>query len=260
MRGAIEACRFHFRHGWFNVREQFGDLHAALATNALVPFFVWLLSHVWERFNRTLGNFTLKEVIVYIGLTEVMYMTFLRPNSIGRASGDFSLALARPRSWLVTSFSGLVGRSMGGRIFMLAMLLPVHSFLGANPTHAAARFLLLLPWLAFLQGLVALFFATARVLWHRTDYFLLPVGKVFLVLGGVWGPIADFNEPWRAWILRFPPSDLFFQPAYFCVKGRFYDMSAGDWFSRTGALAAFLLLVNIGFFRLAKKRHQSFGG
>ena len=263
MTDAIESWRFHMRHGWFNVREQFGDLRAAIAINALIPFFVWLLSRVWERFNGALGNFTLSEVVVYIGITEILYMTFVRPNSIGRASGDFSIALARPRSWLVTSFSGLVGRSLGGRIFMLGFLVLAFPILGADTKTAANavwRFLLILPWLALLQGLVAVFFAIAQVLWHQTDYFLLPIGKVFLVMGGVWGPINDFSEPWRAWLIKLPPSDLFFQPAHFCVKGHFYAISGPEWFLRTGVLAFVLVLVNLLFFRVAKSRHQSFGG
>ena len=263
MNSVVESGRFHLRFGLFSVREQFGDVRASLAANALIPFFVWLLSRLWERFNGSQGNFTLAEIVVYIGLTEVLYMTFVRPASVGRASCDFSIALARPRSWLVTSFSGLVGRSLGGRLFMLAILIPVFPLMGAESSHVGTsmlRLFLLLPWLALLQGLMALFFAIAQVLWHKTDYFFLPVGKVFLVLGGVWGPIADFNEPWRGWLLKFPPSDLFFQPAYFCIKGHFYGLSGTEWFLRTGLLALFLLIVNVFFFRIAKTRHQSFGG
>lgn len=259
----LESARFHVRHAWFNIREQFADLRAVLASNAVLPFFVWLLSRVWERFNGSRGNFTLSEVVIYIGIGEVLYMTFVRPASISRASGDFSLALARPRSWLMTSFSGIAGRALGGRILMLLMLAPVLPALGADPRTvltATIRFGMMLGWLTVLQGLVALLFASAQILWHQIDYFLLPVGKVFLVLGGVWGPICDFSEPWRSWLLRLPPSDLFFQPAYYCVKGEFYDLSAAEWIARTCGLALVLILANVGFFRLAKTRHQAFGG
>lgn len=259
----IESFRFHFRHGWFNLREQFSDIPTALAANALIPFFVWILSHVWERFNAHLGNFTFQQIIIYIGITELLFMTFVRAPSLNRASGDFSISLARPRSWLVTSFSGLVGRSIGGRIFMLTLLAVAFPFLGAKLYEvypAVLRLFLLLPWLAVLQGLFALFFAIAQVLWHQTNYFLLPFGKIFLVLGGVWGPVSDFSEPWKSWLLLLPPSDLFFQPAYFCVKGNFYGISASEWLIRTGVLAVVLACVNFHFFKAAKIRHQSFGG
>ncbi len=258
-----DSARFHTRHGWFNIREQFSDLPSALAANAMIPFFVWLLSQVWYRFNSANGNFTLSEVIIYIGLTELLYMTFVRPGSLSRASSDFSIALARPRSWLMMSYSGLVGRSLGGRFFMLAILFVTLPILGADVWHtleSVFRLFLLLPWLAVLQGLFALVFATAQVLWHQTNYFLLPFGKVFLVLGGVWGPIADFSEPWRSWLLVLPPSDLFFQPAYFCVKGEFYGMTASEWLLRTSILAIALWVTNLLFFRVAKRRHQSYGG
>lgn len=260
---AFEPLRFHLRHSWFNLREQFSDLPAGLGANALIPFFVWLLSRIWERFNSSQGNFSLKEIVVYIGITELLFMTFVRAPSIARASGDFSIAPARPRSWLVTSFSGLAGRSLGGRFFMLAILLITLPLLGADiggTKWAVFRLFLLLPWLSVLQALFALFFAVAQVLWHQTNYFLMVFGKIFLVLGGVWGPIADFSEPWRGWLLILPPSDLFFQPAYFCLKGHFYGISAWMWIARTGALALGLLVINFRFFRTARRRHQSFGG
>lgn len=260
---AWASTRFQMRHAWFNLREQFSDIPAGLAANALIPFFVWLLSRIWQRFNASQGHFTLGEVIIYIGITELLFMTFVRQPSVARASSDFSIALARPRSWLVTSFSGIVGRSIGGRIFMLAILLAMFPLLGADESDAVRatfRLALLLPWLGVLQGLFALGFSVAQVLWHQTNYFLLPFGKIFLVLGGVWGPVADFGEPWRHVLLWLPPSDLFFQPAYFCIKGNFYEMSATEWVVRTGVLAAALSLMNVGFFRYAKQRHQSLGG
>ena len=260
---ALESVRFHGRHGWFNLREQFSDIPSGLAANAMIPFFVWLLSQVWDRFNSHQGNFTFKEIVLYIGITELLFMTFVRAPSVSRASGDFTLSLARPRSWLITSFSGMVGRSLGGRFLMLFILLLTFPLLGASLPDAAVavlRLFLLLPWLAVLQGLFALFFAVAQVLWHQTNYFLLPFGKIFLVLGGVWGPIADFSDPWRHWLLLLPPSDLFFQPAYFCVKGSFYQSTAIGWFLRTGGLALVLAGINVYFFRTARRRHQAYGG
>jgi hypothetical protein len=259
----LESSRFHFRNAWFNFREQFSDIPSGIAANALIPFFVWLLSQVWQRFNAAQGNFILKEIILYIGITELLFMTFVRGTCVSRASGDFSISLARPRSWLVMSFSGLVGRSLGGRFFMLCILLLTFPLLGADVSdsgQAVLRLFLLLPWLAVMQGLFALFFAIAQVLWHQTNYFLSPFGKIFLVLGGVWGPIADFNEPWRKWLLILPPSDLFFQPAYFCIKGHFYGISALTWLMRTALLALVLAVINFSFFKTARRRHQSFGG
>ncbi len=259
----LESTSFHTRHAWFNIREQFSDIPTALASNALIPFFVWILSRVWERFNSHQANFTLNEIIIYIAITELLFMTFVRLPSLNRASGDFSLSLARPRSWLMTSFSGFFGRSLGGRIFMLIILTFTIPLLGAKAGDiftASLRLFILLPWLGIIQGLFSLFFANAQVLWHQTNYFLLPFGKIFLVLGGVWGPIADFSEPWRSFVLKLPPSDIFFQPAYFCIKGHFYQTTPTEWVLRTGVLVISLVVINIIFFRVAKERHQAFGG
>lgn len=258
-----ESAIFHLRHAWFNIKEQFSDIPASLASNALIPFFVWMLSKVWERFNAHQNNFTIQEIAIYIGVTELLFMTFVRIGSLNRASGDFSIALARPRAWPMMSFSGLYGRSFGSRIFMLVILLPIFPFFGAsfeNISNASLRLLILLPWLGVLQALFALFFATAQILWHQTNYFLMPFGKIFLVLGGVWGPIADFAEPWKNIILKLPPSDLFFQPAYYCIKGSFYKSTFNEWLLRTFILAITLVIFNAIFFKIAKKRHQAFGG
>lgn len=258
-----ESVVFHFRHAWFNIKEQFTDIPSTLASNALIPFFVWMLSRLWVRFNSHQQNFTVQEIALYIGITEILFMTFVRLPSLNRASGDFSIALARPRSWPVLSFSGLVGRSFGSRVFMLLMMLLIFPLFGTTTNsifQATIRLLILLPWLGVLQGLFALFFATAQILWHQTNYFLLPFGKIFLVLGGVWGPIADFAEPWKSIIIKMPPSDLFFQPAYFCVKGSFYQTTFEDWFLRTLVLAVVLATINTLFFKVAKNRHQAFGG
>lgn len=259
----LESTFFHIRHAWFNLREQFSDIPTALAANALIPFFVWILSRVWERFNSHQANFTLNEIIIYIAITELLFMTFVRLPSLNRASGDFSLSLARPRSWLMTSFSGFFGRALGGRVLMLVILIFTTPLLGAKFDsffQASLKLFLFLPWLGIIQGLFSLFFANAQVLWHQTNYFLLPFGKVFLVLGGVWGPVADFSEPWRSFVLKLPPSDIFFQPAYYCIKGQFYQSTPSEWIFRTSILILFLFVTNIVFFRLAKSRHQAFGG
>lgn len=204
MSHVIDSTRFHLRHGWFNVREQFSDLTVAIAGNILIPFFVWLMAQVWERFNSHQGNFTKPQVIVYVAIAELLFMTFIRSQSIARASADFSISLIRPRSWLVTSFSGIVGRSFGSRMIMLAVLWLTLPLIGAkwdDTVAATLRLFILLPWLTLLQGLTALFFSSAQVLWHQTNYLLMPIGKFFLVLGGVLGPLADFSDPWRSWLL-----------------------------------------------------------
>ncbi len=258
-----QSFHFHSRHAWFNIKEQFSDIPTSIASNALIPFFVWVLSRVWERFNSHLGHYQLHEIVVYIGITELLFMTFVRLPSLNRASGDFSISLVRPRSWLVMSFSGLVGRSTGSRLFMLFILLFSLPLLGAKPDlifTALLRLLILLPWLGVIQGMFSLLFASAQVMWHQTNYFILPFGKIFLVMGGVWGPVSDFSEPWKSIILKLPPSDIFFQPAYYCIKGEFYQLTIQEWLLRTIILVLTLWIVNQCFFTIAKKNHQSFGG
>jgi len=114
--------------------------------------------------------------------------------------------------------------------------------------------------LGVVQGLVALLFASSKVLWDQTSYFTLPVSKVFLVLGGVFAPLADYAEPWRRILLALPPSDLFFQPASFCVTGSFHGMSPAQWVGRIGVQIAVLWVLNQAFHRHARKNHRGHGG
>lgn len=258
-----ESSRFHIKHAWFNVAEQFSDFAGGIAGLLLFPFFIWLIARLWERFNSFQGHYTFHEVMLYIGVTEILFMTFLRSSSLSRASSDFSLSLARPRSWLAMSFSGLYGRCLGSRLIFLGVFFIVMPLLNVPVNEVwkvILRLTLLLPILGVFQAQVGLLFASAHVLWQETSYFILPVSKIFLALGGVFGPLVDYGEPWRTVLLKLPPSDLFFQPAHFCVKGEFYQMNMGEWLLRIFVISAALFLLNEILYRYARKNHQSWGG
>jgi hypothetical protein len=259
----MKALSFHIRHAWFNICEQFSDLASVFAECLLIPFFIWLICQLWAHFNASQGNYTLQEIILYVAFTESLYMTFLRSHSFSRASSDFSLALARPRSWLTVSFSGIYGRCFGLRLIYLFFVLIVAPFTGISLEViliSCFRLFLLLPILGVFQALLGTFFACLQVLWTEVTYFILPVGKIFLALGGVFGPLVDFREPWRQILLQLPASDLFFQPAHFCVKGSFYQTSFSVWLFRMVLHALVLGTVNFYLFRFCKHRHQSYGG
>lgn len=257
------ALGFHARHAWFNMREQFSDLASGLIGFLLYPFFIWLLGRIWLTYNSRAANYTLQEVMLYVAMTEILFMTFLRSNSLNRASSDFSLALARPRSWMAMSFSGIYGRCLGSRLVFLCVFAISLPFLGigiAEGARAALRLLLFLPFLGVVQGLMGLMFAAAQVRWHETSYMVLPVSKVFLALGGVFGPLVDYGEPLRSWLLLSPASDVFFQVGHYCVRGEFYGMSALTWFLRVTAFSGVMMIFNWLMFRSARRHHQSYGG
>ena len=263
MSAALESVGFHFKHGWFNAREQFSDWASGITGFLLFPFFIWLMGKVWGKFNAYQGHYTLQEVMLYVGVTEVLFMTFLRPDSLTRASGDFSITLARPRSWLAMAFSGLFGRCLGSRIVYLLIFILVMIPLDVEfqtILSVVGRLLILFPLMGVIQALIGLLFSSAQVLWAETSYFILPVSKIFLALGGVFGPLTDFGEPWRSALLALPPADVFFQVGHFCVKGEFYEMSASTWLIRVGLFCLFLWILNAFFHRLARKYHQSYGG
>ncbi len=256
-------ARFYLRYMAFSIREPFSDLASGIVGFLLFPFFIWLISMVWGRFNAYQGHYTLAEVMLYLGATEILFMTFLRSSALVRSSADFSLTLARPRSWLGMQGAAFFGSCLGNRIVYLAIAILVLPLLGVPVSDTlvmAGRLMIFFPLLGLIQVALNLGFACAHVLWSETSYLMLPFSKVFLALGGVFGPLVDYGEPWRGLLLKLPPADLFFQPAHFCVKGSFYETTPEAWLLRVLAFTAVLFAFDLAFFRYAKRRHQSYGG
>ncbi len=254
---------FYLRLGWFQFREQFSDIASGLVGYLLFPFFMFVLAKMWERFNAYQGNFTFTEVMSYVAVTEIYFMTFLRGAVYGRASADFSLSLARPRNWLAMSFAGIFARTLSARTLLWVTFLifaPLLQIPHATLTVVASRALLFLLPLTIWSTLFSLLFASAQVFWEKTQFFTLPISKIFLALGGVFGPLNDFSEPWRGMMIALPSSDIFFQVGYFCVRGEFYQLTPLEWLARVGIQCAILAILAAVFFRVARRYHQSYGG
>lgn len=259
----MSSLSFHLRNASFAFRESWTNLANGLLGFLLFPVFMFILAHMWLKFNSHLGNYNYQEMLAYIGVTEVLFMTFLRSGNIMAASGDFSLSLARPRSWLVTQGSALFGKTLGSRLVMTTLLFFLLLAFGIGlqtSLSTVLRLMVLLIPLGLMQVLYSLLFSCAQVRWEMTNYLTLPFSKLFLVFGGVFAPVSDFSEPARSILLAMPPSDLFFQPAYFAVKGTFYQITAGEWVLRLVIQTFALMLLNAWFFKNSRRHHQSFGG
>lgn len=257
------AISFHIRNATFSFRESMSNVANGIVGFLLFPLFMFILAKMWLKFNSHLGNYTYEEVLAYIGVTEILFMTFLRQGNINAASSDFSLSLARPRSWLAMQFSSLYGKTFGARLFMTGLFFPILLFFGISFQETVlivSRALLLLLPLGVLQALYSLLFSSAHVRWEMTSYLTLPFSKLFLIFGGVFAPVSDFSEPSRSWLLQMPTSDIFFQPAYFAIKGVFYEMSVTEWMVRIFIQTVILIALNVWFFQSSRQHHQSYGG
>jgi hypothetical protein len=257
------SFHFHFKNAFFSFRESWTNLINSIVGFMLFPVFMFVLSKMWQKFNGHLGNYTYKEMLAYIGVTEILFMTFLRSGNVLTASSDFSLSLARPRSWPATQFSALFGKTLGARLVLTALLLPLLILFGLDLHFSLTIILRLLGFLVPLgifQALYSLLFSSAHVRFEVTNYLTLPFGKLFLIFGGVFAPLSDFSGPARSLLLKLPPSDLFFQPAYYTIKGTFYHLSFTEWLGRLGIQLIFLLIINSWFFKSSRRYHQSFGG
>ncbi len=257
------AVRFHFRNGFFAIRETFSDVTAGITGFLLFPYFLFILTKIWERFSASQGNMTRPEMLAYVAVTEILFMTFFFGGGIMRSAADFSLSLARPRSWLMMQFSTAFGRCLGSRLIYMTVALVALPLLGASvelTVQTLLRLLVLLPLMGILQGLCLIILASAEVMWEQTQYLILPISKIFLALGGVLSPLVDYGEPWRSWLIPLPPADWFFQPAYWCVRGETFGVTVEAWLARIFASIAVVTLLAVLFYRLARRQHQSYGG
>lgn len=255
--------RFYLALARFRAEENFSDLWATGIMYSLYCFFIWLLSNVWFRFKMQSSEFTYNTVFYYIGVTEALFMSFLSVRAIKTGTEDFALFLVRPRSWMGREVVGNIGANFGKR-FMFFLSLSVFAFaLGVEQPDLSGfslRILFLVLILALPQALLSSTFSALRLSYPQTEYFVLPFSKLFLSLGGVFGPLSDYGEPWRSWLLNLPGSDLFFQPAYFAVFGRFYQMSVNEWLMRILVINIVLLILLNFFYLRGRKVYQAWGG
>ncbi len=259
----LRTLNFYGRYGFFQLKERFSDLGQSLSYLLLYPLLILVLTAMWNRFNAYQGNYTREEIYVYIAIAELLFLTFLRSAFLQRSQADFSMGLARPRSWLGLTFAGQFGATFGGRLIYCVCAIPALMLMGVPAglvIQAFARLVILLPLLGIMEALMASILASAQLLWQETRYLVLPITKIFLALGGVFCPLADYGEPGRSIFLQSPASDLFFQVGHYCLKGEFYQLSQEQWITRILTWMLVFALANLVFFRYARKRHQSWGG
>lgn len=259
----LRTLNFYGRYGFFQLKERFSDLGQSLSYLLLYPLLILVLTAMWNKFNAYQGNYTRVEIYVYIAIAELLFLTFLRSAFLQRSQADFSMGLARPRSWLGLTFAGQFGATLGGRLIYCVCAIPALLLMGAPyplVMSAFVRLLMLLPLLGIMEALMSSILASAQLLWQETRYLVLPITKIFLALGGVFCPLADYGEPGRSIFLESPASDLFFQVGHYCLRGEFYQLTHEQWLLRILLWMLIFAVANIVFFHYARKRHQSWGG
>lgn len=181
---AINHLRYYFVLAVFRLKENFTDLKATGITYSLYCFFIWLLSHVWSRFQSSHSHFTYETVFLYVGITEMLFMSFISTRAISSGVEDFALFLARPRSWIGREIASNIGANFGRRLAFLGTLLIFSQLLQIQYSDYflfLLRSLLLLVLLALPQALLASLFSALRLSYPQTEYFILPFSKPFFI-------------------------------------------------------------------------------
>jgi hypothetical protein len=259
----LSRLRYYFILGSFRAKEHFTDWSSNAIAYVLYCFFIWVLAFVWSKFKMLNSDFDYDHVFYYIGVTELLFMTFLSSRSIVSATEDFSLSLVRPRSWIAREIVANLGSCIGKRLLYFFALVVFSQIMRVHIEDFGQfifRLFILMFLLALPQALLSTLFSALRLSFPQTDYFILPFGKLFLSLGGVFGPLSDYGEPYKTWLLKLPGSDLFFQPAYFAVFGKFYQSSIADWLMRIIAIQIGLFLLLLFFYRRGRRNYQAWGG
>jgi hypothetical protein len=253
---------YYFKISFFSFREQVSDFSSVLGWMLLYPFFVWLLAQIWLRFAPANSSFSYSDLVIYIGITELIIMSHMRMPIIKYASNQFALSLSRPRSWLLTQGVEILGRGTGYRTAffgLFGVLIPCLTQ-STEIFSTIPRIFLMMPIFSIADMLWSLLLANAILIWPRSTYFRLPISKLFLVLGGVFAPICDWTGFYQKFALSLPFSDLIFQPAFFILKGKFWNMSGLEWCFRISIQFIILLLINYYGHKIAKKYFQAWGG
>jgi hypothetical protein len=254
---------FYRNIAWFGFCEQLGSIASAMTGLMIFPFFVFLMGALWKGFNQTISTFSFNEVIVYITINEMLFITFIRNSLIGKSTGNFTLLLARPRSWIGINFANVFGKTIGNRLIYIPIIIVLFLLYGISLEKSLCyifKILLFLPLVTVISSLYNLFLAVSQLRWHQVEYVVLPLSKIFLVFGGVFVPLIDYAENYRKILLYLPPSDLFFQPAHYIIKGSFYGMSTLEWCIKIAIQILVLIFFIIKFFNSSKKHYQSYGG
>lgn len=257
------SVRFFSRFALFSIREELSSLGGTLGGLLLYPCFIWIYSKLWLGLNHNSTTLGIEALFVYIGLTEILFMTSLREPLIDRASSDFSLSFIRPRSWPLCTSISIYSRTLSRRMFyylLFLIIMPVFTNDYILLFLSGIRFLILLPFITILDTLYSFLFTNLQIRFYSVKNFRMLFGKLFLIFGGVLAPLSDIPQRWNKLFLNTPFSDLIFQPCFFSLKGEFYQMSILEWLLRIILQICCLLIVNNWVYRASRKHYHNFGG
>lgn len=254
---------FYLKNACFGFIEEWSSVSSALAQCLLYPFFVWMFAKLWVGLSETHNTFSFSELLIYVGLTEIIFLTSLRGSLVDAAVADFSITLTKPRLWLLYVGSLIFGRQFGRRLILLFIFTLLFPFISGNQHLvfvSSLRFLIMLPILCIVETLYSLLIACMQISFTEVKYFRLAVTKVFMIFGGVFTPLSDIHYTWKSILINTPIADLIFQPCYYCLKGDFYQLQSSQWLIRIIIqIIVCFAIVQIAYM-LARRHYQCYGG
>jgi len=257
------AVKFYGKYAFFSIKEEQSSLSSTLAGFILYPCFIWIFSKLWLGLNHNTTTFGAVALFAYIGLTEILFMTTLRPPLIDRGSEDFSLSFVRPRRWPIYTSVSIFSRTLYRRVLFLLLyviIIPLFTDSFILSLNGAIRFLFFLPILTLIDTFYSFILTCIQVRYFAIKTFRLLFGKLFLIFGGVLAPLSDLPSPWDKIFLNTPFSDIVFQPCYFSIQGELYQMSLGQWLIRISIQLGCLAVISKYVYANSRNHYHNFGG
>jgi ABC-type polysaccharide/polyol phosphate export permease len=253
---------FYLKNTLFGFSEEWLSFSNALAQCLLYPFFVWMFSNLWNGVSGEHSTFKLNELLIYVGLTFIIFLTSFRGPLIETTVGNFAVSLTKPRIWLMYMGSMIYGRQLGRRLMLLCvfvMIIPVITAEYYASYKATLRFLMFLPILGIIETFYSLLLSSIQICFSEIKYFRSAIAKLLMIFGGVFTPLSDLSYSWKPLLLDIPFADVIFQPCYYCLKGEFYQLTDMQWLQRIGLQILFCFIVTQLTFVFAKRHYQRCG-
>ena len=257
------TAKFYAQFALFSLKEEFSSFSALLGGILLYPCFIWIFSKLWLGLNNNISTLSSDSLYLYIGLTEILFMTGLREPIIDKGSTDFSLSFIRPRSWPVYTSVSIYSKTLCRRLLYLIIFLFITPFFTGNLFFSilvAMRFLLFLPLITMLDILYSFLLTAIQIRFFTIKNFRMLIGKLFLIFGGVLAPLSDLSPFWQNIFIKTPFSDLIFQPCYFSIKGNFYNTTPLEWLFRILIQLGCLIGLSYWIYVCSRRHYHNYGG
>lgn len=257
------SLKFYGKNIFCGFIEEWSNIFNLLAQCISYPLFVWIFAKLWVNLTGYNGTFSFDELVIYIGLTQIIFLTTLRGPMVDISDYEFLMTLTKPRYWPGYIGSLIFSKRLGRRFILLLIFLIFIPMIISNyrlSFISAFRFITFLPLLCIFEMFYTFLIVCAQINYLELKYFRMTLTKVIMICGGVITPLCDIGHSLSSIFIKLPIADIIFQPCYFCLKGNFYKITSEEWLTHIIVQFIFLVILSQIVYMITIKNHQCYGG